>query len=175
MKRKEPVRHQSDTDESFCLPDFITLSALRAVLNHRHHPDRSAALAMWQRIASTDLTAKPLGNYEQEFIQTVARKMIGADQLEAKKRPDAVLAASGLSGKHRPELDSLIERIWSAHDDFESLSPEPKNPKIVSKMHGKRDEFLSIFEPHSEIMSKLQTPENLRKRVEAVRDKRRKK
>ena len=175
MKKKEPVRHNSNSDESFYLPELITLRALRAVLNHRHYPDRSAAIAMWQRIANTDLTAKPLGDYEQEFIQTVARKIIDADQLEAKKRPDAVLAASGLSGKHRSELDSLMERVWSAYDDFESLSPEPKNPKTVSKMHGKRDKFLSIFEPHPEIMSKLSTIEKLRKHVEELRDKRRKK
>lgn len=175
LEKKEFQNTEPSDDGKDYLADSMALRAFRAVLDPRHYPDRTAALAMWQRIVDTDLATARLGVEEQQFIQTVAAKMIGADKLDAKKRPDAVLAASGLYGKHQKEVDTLLERIWSAYDDFESLSTEPSIPTVASKTHTKRNMFLAIFAQHPEIMRKVLTPENLRRHVEEFRDKRRKK
>lgn len=176
MKKTEP--HQAPEPhvvEEVHLPDAVALRAFRAVLDPRHHPDRSAALAIWQRIAVTDLAATPLGTDEQQFIQTVAAKMIDADKLDAKKRPDAVLAASGLYGTHRAEVDTHIRKIVDVSDDFEVFPDTTAIPPASSKKYSKRNLSLAIFASDPDLMRKFPDTDKLRKRVNKVKDSSRKK
>ena len=165
--------------EEVVWPDPIALRAFRAVLDPRHCPDRSAALTMWRRIANTDLATGKFGAEELQFIQTVAEKMIDADKLRAKERPDAVLAASGLYGRRREELDTRIEELMDILDAFEEVpSPEgaaPPAPTTIQKKYGKRDQSLAYFAEDPDIRRKVPALEGLRKRVGKVRDSRRKK
>jgi len=155
--------------------DPMALRAFRAVLDPRHHPDRSAARAMWQRIADSDLAATPFGFDEQQFIQTVAAKMIGADKLDSKKRPDAVLAASGLSGTHREQMDTRIKEIADVLDDFDVHPAKSTLPTAASKKFSKRNISLAIYASDPDLMRNFSDVEKLRKRVNKVKDNTRKK
>lgn len=175
LKKKELPPPEPHVIEDVHLPDDLVLRAFRAVLDPRHHPDRSAALAMWKRIADTDLAATPLGIDEQQFIQTVAVKIIGADKLDSKKRPDAVLAASGLYGTQSNEVDTRIKQIREIFSDFEKLPATTQASSIASKKYSKRNEPLAIYASDTELMRNFQDLEMLRKRVNKVKDSSRKK
>lgn len=174
-KLEKNLNPEQYVDDGGYYPDPIALRAFFAVLDPRHRPNRSAALAMWQRIVDTDLAMTPLGVDEQEFIQLVAVKIIGADKLDAQSRPDGVLAASGLYGTHREEVDTRIEEILELLDGFEVLPETTQTPSAASKKNSKRNMSLAIFASDPDIMRNLQTMEKLRKRVNKVKDKRRKK
>jgi len=175
IKESSLVKQELQNSEPFgdvedYVADPIALRAFHAVLDPRHHPDRSAALALWQRIADTDLAATPLGFEEQEFIQTVAAKMIDADKLDAKKRPNAVLAASGLSGTHRAEVDTRIREIVDVSDDFEVLPDTKAIAPALSKKYSKRNLSLAIYASDPDLMRKFPDTDKLRKRVNKVKD-----
>jgi hypothetical protein len=175
MKKTEPQAPEPHVVEEVHLPDAVALRAFRAVLDPRHHPDRSAALAIWKRIAVTDLAATPLGTDEQQFIQTVAAKMIDADKLDAKKRPDAVLAASGLYGTHSNELETRMKQIREIFADFEELPATTQEPTTASKKYSKRNKSLAVYASDIELMRNFQDLDMLRKRVNKVKDNSRKK
>ena len=174
MKKKEIAPCKPAADEDAHWPDSIALRAFRAVLDPRHHPDRSAARAMWQRIADTDLAAAPLGIDEQQFVQTVATQMLCADRADANKRADQVLAASGLAGTHREHVDTRIEEIADVLDDFDMHPAESTLPPTASKKFSKRNMSLAIYASDTDLMRNFSDVEKLRKRVNKVKDKRRK-
>ncbi len=159
--------------------DPLALRAFRAVLKPRHRSDRSAALAMWQRIAEIDLATEQLGASELQFIQTVAVEMIGADDRESKERPDAVLVASGLYGKRREEVDTRIEELMDTLDAFEHVSmiqgTVPPAPTAVQKKYSKRNQSIAHFAEDNDLMRKVPDVQALRKRIEKVKDSKRKK
>jgi len=174
VKKKTQNSEPFDDGEDY-VADPIALRAFSAVLDPRHHPDRSAALAMWERIVDTDLAATPLGFEEQQFIQTVAAKMIGADKLDATKRPNAVLAASGLYGTQSNEVETRIKQIRESFADFEKLAATTQIPTTASKRYSERNQSLAIYASDTELMRNLQDLDMLRKRVNKVKDNSRKK
>lgn len=173
MKKKQ-FRHPEQYFDGVYFPETDALRAIRAVADPRHHPNRTAALAMWRRIASTDLESQKLGLDEQQFVRNVAIQMIDADEATAKQRPDAVLAASGLYGTHRAPVETRIEEIFDALEGFDSFPMDEKAPTVVNKKFSKRDRPLAIFALDQEIKPHLPTIDKVRKRVNKVKDKRRK-
>jgi hypothetical protein len=175
MKKKEIQFSEPCTDEEAHLPDSLALRAILAVLEPRKNRDRSAALAMWRRIADTNLAEATFGVDEAQFIQTVASKMISSDKLDAKKRPDAVLAASGLYGTHRKESDTRIKQISEVLKNFEALPATTQIPSAVSKKYSKRNQSLAFFASDTDLMRNFPDVDMLRKSVNKVKDNSRKK
>ena len=143
MTKKGHPKPNSYAEEEAYADDPTALRALCAVRDPRYYPDRSASLVMWQRIIKTDLSKDHFGKSESEFIKAVAAKMIAADKLESRQRSDRALAASGLSGKHRAEVEIRIEEIMDLLDGFDVLpiaeGEVPPAPTAVQKKYSKRN------------------------------------
>ncbi len=176
MTKNGHPKPNSHPEEEAYADDPTALRALRAVRDPRYYPDRSASLTMWQRILKTELSKDHFGKSESEFIKAVAAKMMAADELKAGQRSDGALAASGLSGKHRRELEIRIEEIMDLTDGFDALPiPEGTPPTAVQKKYSKRNLSLAIFAENDRIEGKVTNLQKLRLLVEKVKDHRRKK
>lgn len=98
--------------------------AIEAVADPVRRRNRSAALSVWKRIASNELSVDDT----MDFIRTVAKHIVTADGSEL-NRGQALIRACGLNGRRDVnDADRIARQYQRITDQFEDLS-EPGDKK----------------------------------------------